>query len=176
MPVPLLGTQMVSELSQADFNWTCLQKLAKLTFSNCHRQTLLAHFNTFLTDFAREQGSPHEEDVRELLEGYKMSAGALARLMWNRSAAGETALSYAFIHYLGDLASLRHTLTVVARDASETLKALPGKAGRPKKKALHDLIRAWHAIYLEAGGTGLGLAAAAVRKPTVRTRGSHYGP
>jgi hypothetical protein len=156
MPVPLLGAQMVSELSRADFNWTHLQKLAKLTFSNCHQETLLAHFNRFLEDLAREQGSPGEEEVRRLLEGYATSAGDLARLMWDRSAAGETALGYATIHYLGDLASLRHTLTVIARDASETLKALPRKAGRPKQKALHDLIRAWHGIYLEAGGTGPG--------------------
>ncbi len=156
MPIPLFGSQMVSELYHADFNWRRLQRLAKLTLTESQQETLLTHFNTFLMDLAREQSSPHEEDVRRLLEGYAKSAHALALLMRDKSAAGETALSLALIHYPGDFASFRHAISVVASDASYALESLPRKAGKPRKKALSDFICAWHAIYREAGGTGLG--------------------
>jgi hypothetical protein len=156
MPIPLFGSQMVSELSHADFNWRRLQRLAKLTFTERQKETLLTHFNSFLIDFAREQSSPHEEDVGRLLKGYAESAHALDLLMQDRSVAGETALSLALVHYLGDIAAFRHAISAVASDASYALESLPRKAGKPREKALPDLIRGWHATYREAGGTGLG--------------------
>jgi hypothetical protein len=150
-----------------DLNWTPLESVSGLTFTDPQRAALVKAMNDYLTCLAEVYAVPTMRAVRKRCEDIHKHASALAPLLrlhltndTRDNEAQITLLQAVFglfpIHQ--DRNSLSREITYLARNTAEVLKGLcrAGQPGRQRQEELRRMIRAWHVVYREAGGTGLG--------------------
>jgi hypothetical protein len=143
-------------LELAALDWVELEAASKLSFTEPQRATLLAALNRFLEQVGYQYHRPSAKAVQRQLQTIERHARGLAAALGDASELGQAATYEALPSSVTDPAALirlLHDLSLCARAAKESLR---GKAGRPPNEALPTLIRAWHAVYLDAGGTGRG--------------------
>jgi len=145
------GTYMApGELSSLD--WLSIEKIAGVTFTEPQRKTLLAALNTYLARFSLQQQLSHIKDLKLHLKKIKTHARTLRSLLGDGSGTAQTALFHTFPWDMAEPLALNRLLGEWALRAERYEGELSGKAGRPENLILAPLIRAWFAVYQEAGG------------------------
>jgi hypothetical protein len=145
---------MSHELSALE--WGELEAVSKLSFTEPQRAALLTALNRFLEQVGYQYHRPSAKAVQRQLQTIERHARSLAAALGDASELGQAATYEALPSSVTDPAALIRLLHDLSLGASAAEKSRGGRVGRPANEALPPLIRAWHAIYLAAGGTGRG--------------------
>jgi hypothetical protein len=154
-----------------DLNWACLEHCAGLQFTAPQRERLLKALNRYLENLSWYHQTPETRDVTRKIQTFQTALAALRRevlLHLTSDLSGDqmnaqdnlhsAVLGETFPFELVDPTTFTHVLTEWNLKAQMVLKRLPKEPadGRTPHNGLRAMIRAWHAVYLEAGGQGKG--------------------
>jgi hypothetical protein len=151
-----------------DLSWEPLESASELTFTEPQRAKLLAALNRYLEHLARQEATALMRDVIRQIRKFPKPAETLAELLRlhlsnapsdERQMNRQTAvLGEIFPFDLVDPQTLARVLSQLALNARLALERLheESERGRPRKDVLRVMIQAWHAIYIQAGGSGPG--------------------
>jgi hypothetical protein len=166
---PFAGGSSLPELH--DLNWTCLEHCAGLRFTAPQRERLLKALNHYLENLSWYYQTPETRDVTRKIHTLQTALAALQRevlrhlpsdLSGDQMNAQDhlhsAVLGETFPFELVDPSTFIHVLIAWNLKAQQVLKRLPKEPadGRTPHHGLCAMIRAWHAVYLEAGGKGKG--------------------
>lgn len=166
MPRPLLVNGAYMMPDPPDFNWERLERASGLTFTESQRDRLIYAMHRCLGRLTGQSVAARTKDVKRKLERIAKQAHALRQTLSYRLTNGpsddyQINLHYAafslFPHYIDENVCI-HQLLALEVGAKQALRSLreQGQRGRQDKEELDVMIRAWHAVYREAGGPGLG--------------------
>jgi hypothetical protein len=158
------GTFMIPD--PPAFNWEPLESASGLTFTESQRTRLIDTMHRYLRHLTIERATVHMKDVKQQCDRIYKHAYALRQLLSLHiknapSDEYQISLHYAvfslFPHDINSNTYVRLLLDLefCAQKALIGLRK-QGQRGRQDKEGLDVTIRAWHILYLEAGGSGLG--------------------
>jgi hypothetical protein len=166
---PFSGSSSLPELH--DLNWACLERCAGLRFTAPQRERLLKALNRYLENLSWYHQTPETRDVTRKIQTLQTALADLQRevlLHLTSDLSGDqlnaqdnlhsAVLGETFPFELVDPTTFTYVLTEWNLNAQKRLKDLPKEPadGRTPHNGLRAMIRAWHAVYLEAGGSGKG--------------------
>jgi hypothetical protein len=149
-----------------DLDWTVLESVSALSFTEAQRITLITALNRHLINRTEYHATSTMKAVQRRLAQIHTHATVLERLLRlrpsDKSSIDEqmNLLQAVFglfpIHM--DRRTIAQQLTVLTRNTEVALNELrqEGQRGRPRQEGLRVLIDAWHTVYREAGGRGVG--------------------
>jgi hypothetical protein len=150
-----------------DFNWESLEHASSLTFTEPQRTILIDTMHRYLRYLTFQSTTVPIKDIKQRCERIHKHARALSNLLMlhptNDSRDNDRQINFhqaVFRLFPYDIDSNTYVRLLMYLDLGAK-KALirigkEGQPGRQDKEGLDVTIRAWHAIYLEAGGSGLG--------------------
>jgi hypothetical protein len=157
------------DLSTLD--WTRLERVSRLTFTETQRAQLLAALNKYLESLYRRHFMADTRAVRAHITRMQAHAKALVKDLRHQvketmsreqiehgSHVLEAVLGEIFPFELVDPKTLDRALNQLALNATVWLENQhkESQPGRAPADGLRQLICAWHAVYREAGGTRRG--------------------
>jgi hypothetical protein len=158
------GTYMVPDAP--DFNWESLEHASGLSFTAPQRAALIAAMHRYLRHLTFQRTGVRMKDVKQQCERIHKHADALVQLLslhTKNAPSDEDQINlhqaiFSFFPYDIDSNTYVRLLIHLDLGAKKALIRLgeEGQPGRQDKEGLDVAIRAWHAIYLDAGGSGLG--------------------
>jgi hypothetical protein len=157
---PFAACIMVPDV--VDLDWPPLERAARLTFSEGQRAQLLKALNRFIADILWQQLTPSVKDVTRTLESIHKYADALSHLLRLRTSdKDQTNLHFAVLGELPvhlDVHRLVRDLMALSVGTQVAITRIRQQAqrGRSRQESLRALIRAWHAVYRQAGGKAKG--------------------
>jgi hypothetical protein len=158
------GTYMVPD--PPDFNWESLERASGLTFTEPQRDRLIGAMDRYLRHLTLQRVMVPTKDVKQLCERIAKQARALRQLLsvhLKNAPSDEYQINlhqatFSLFPYNINDEIYRHALMELEFGAKRALKTLreQGQPGRQDKEGLDVTIRAWHAVYRDAGGIGFG--------------------
>jgi hypothetical protein len=158
------GSYMVPDAP--NFNWESLESASGLNFTETQRAILVEAMHHYLRYLTAQHTAAQMKDVKHRCEGILKHTRALEDLLRLNiknvpSDDYEINLNQAVFSLFPiniDRNTYTRLLIQLRLGATMALTRLhkEGLPGRPDKEGLDVTIRAWHAVYLEAGGSGLG--------------------
>jgi hypothetical protein len=163
------GSSSLPELP--DLNWACLERCSGLRFTAPQRERLLNTLNRYLENLSWYHQTPEMRDVTRKIQTLQTCLADLQRemllhlpsdLSGDQVNAQENlqsaVLGETFPFERVDPTTFTDVLIEFNLNAQKALKRLPKEPadGRTPHNGLRAMIRAWHAIYIEAGGSGKG--------------------
>ncbi len=152
-------------------DWAELEIQSGLTFSDAQRQTLLVALNHYLSEITYTHVRPAIKTVKRQLQEIEQFASALVPLLDKPQVTGlcpdqieqafalyEAILHECFPFEHVDPPTFVRTLVSLAQGASKALAKIRSVnlRGRPPRVGLRTLISAWHRVYQDIGGSGIG--------------------
>jgi hypothetical protein len=154
-----------------DLNWACLEHCSGLRFTAPQRERLLNTLNRHLENLTWYHQTPETKDVTRKIQKLETRLADLkselllhltsdlsgeqidAREQMQSAVLGET-----FPFELVDPEAFIRVLIEFHLKAQMALNRLPKEPadGRTTHEGLRAMIRQWHAVYIEAGGSGKG--------------------
>jgi hypothetical protein len=158
------GTYMVPD--PPDFNWEPLERASGLTFTEPQRDRLIDAMHRYLRQLTLQRVMVPTKDVKQQCERIYKQAYTLRQLLSLRlknAPSDEYQINlqqavFSLFPYPVDRDAYVHALIELEVGAKQALRSLreQGQPGRQDKEGLDVMIRAWQAVYREAGGIGSG--------------------
>jgi hypothetical protein len=158
------GTYMVPD--PPEFNWEPLERAAGLTFTEPQRAELIRAMHYYIGRLTSQSVAATTKDVKQRCERIYTRTRALRQAL---SFSPKLASNAEYQHNLQfavcsqfpetiDFDAYIHALVRLEGGAKLALRRVreQGQTGRQDKEHLDDMVRAWHAVYRDAGGSGLG--------------------
>ena len=136
----------------SSLDWSSLEKIAGVTFTEPQRKTLLDALNRYLAGFFFQQQAPRIKALKAHLAKIETHARALRSLLADSSTMAQTVLFRILPSDVADPAAFIWVIGELGFKATAAKKELSGTPGRPENTSIAALIRAWLAVYREAGG------------------------